>query len=390
MKVAYFDCFSGISGDMMLGCLVDAGLPINVLKEGLKKLALPHYKIVAKRTSRNSIWGTSVKIKYEEEKTHHGLKDISNIINKSKLDTGIKVLSNKIFKSLATAEAKVHNKSPEEIHFHEVGAIDSIIDIVGTVIGIKGLGIDKIYSSPLHLGTHFVECRHGKLPVPAPATSLILRNTPVYSTGIQSELTTPTGAAIITTLADGFGDMPSMVIKGIGYGAGDKNLPIPNLLRVFIGEKISPAEGDIVSIIETNIDDMNPQLYEYVTQLLFDKGALDVWITQIYMKKGRPGVLLSAICPLNKEKEIANTILCETTTLGVRVSETKRMKVIHKKKRIKTKFGPIQVKIGLLNGKLVNILPEYEECKRIAKTHHIPIKTVYNEAVRASSSQKVL
>lgn len=383
-KIAYFDCFSGVSGDMVLGALIDAGLSLNILKKELGKLNLRGYTLESKRESRNSIWGTAIKVRYKEEKSHRFLKDIFLLIDRSKLDKDIKTKTKEIFTNLAKAEAKVHNKSIEEIHFHEVGAIDSIIDIVGSVIGIKSLGIKKIYSSPLHLGTGFVECSHGTFPVPSPATVELVKGIPSYSTDIEGELTTPTGAALVTTLSSGFGGMPPMKIERIGYGVGKRNYRIPNLLRVLIGDEIPKFDEDRIRLIETNIDDMNPQFYDCVMEELFKQGALDVYLTPTYMKKNRPGIILSVISPVNKVEELVNTIFRHTTTLGVRISEIeKREKLKRKVKKVSTKFGDVKVKIGFSDSGEFNAVPEYEDCKKIAQREKIPVKEVYNEILGA-------
>lgn len=384
MKIAYFDCFSGISGDMVLGSLLDAGLSLNTLKKELERLNLKGHKITSKRESRNGIWGMAIKVRYKEEKVHRFLKDIFQIIDRSGLDKDIKTKTKEIFTNLAKAEAKVHNKPIEEIHFHEIGAIDSIIDIVGSVIGMKTLGINKIYSSPLHLGTGFIECSHGTIPVPSPATVELVKGIPTYSTGIEGELVTPTGAALITTLSSGFGGIPPMKIERIGYGVGTKNFRIPNLLRVLIGNEIQKFDEDRIKLIETNIDDMNPQFYDCVMEELFKQGAVDVYLTPTYMKKNRPGIILSVISPINKVEELVNTIFRHTTTLGVRTTEIKkREKLKRKVEKVSTKFGDVTVKIGFLNNGEFNVVPEYEDCKKIAQREKIPVKEVYNEVLGA-------
>ncbi|MDI6840911.1 MAG: nickel pincer cofactor biosynthesis protein LarC [bacterium] len=390
--IAYFDCFSGISGDMILGSLVDAGFSLIELKKELKKLLIPGYRIESKRAPRNGILGTQVKIivssSYKAEKVHRKLEDIISLINRSGLGNDIKSKSKEIFSRIAIVEAKIHNKQVEDIHFHEVGAVDSIIDVIGALIGIKYLGIEKVYSSPLNLGTGFVKCSHGILPVPAPATAELIKGIPIYSTGINSELVTPTGAAIITSLAEKFGEMPLMRVEKVGYGIGGKELRIPNMLRVFIGNKIEKLQEDMVSLIETNIDDMNPQFYDYVIEELFNNGAKDVYITPIYMKKNRPSIILSVISPIDKVNELTAIIFKHTTTMGVRVTEmVKREKLVRKIKKVVTKFGNIKVKIGIFGNKVVKILPEYEDCKRIAKTEKISINDVYNEALRVTQNK---
>ncbi|PKK82571.1 MAG: TIGR00299 family protein [candidate division Zixibacteria bacterium HGW-Zixibacteria-1] len=385
MKAIYFDCFAGISGDMTLGALVDAGLDIEKLKTELAKLKLEGYTITTEKVTKNGITGTKVNVQIEEQKAHRHLKHINEIIDNSDLGDDIKQAGKKIFLRLAEAEAKIHNTTIEKIHFHEVGAIDAIIDIVGSVIGIKLLGIEKIYASRIHVGRGFVDCRHGKIPVPAPATVELLKDVPVFSTGIEKELTTPTGAAIISTLADSFGNLPAMNIGQIGYGAGTSDLEIPNLLRVMIGEVAkSDYETDAVTVIETNIDDMNPEFYEYVSEKLFKQGALDVYTSPVYMKKSRPGVLLSVIADNDRIDDIISILFSETTTIGVRMHQVERMKLQREITTVNTIYGDIRVKISKYKGQIKNIAPEYDDCKKIADENNIPLKDIYDAAKKAA------
>lgn len=383
MRIAYFDCFSGISGDMILGALIDAGLDIEELKSELKKLKLTGYDISTKRTEKKGISGTKFEVIVLEKHQERHLSDIFEIIEHSNLDRKIKNKAKDVFSALAKVEAEIHNQPVEKVHFHEVGAIDALIDIVGVMIGMQRLNIEQVVASKLHVGTGFVQCAHGTLPVPAPATLKLLSNVPIYSTGIENELVTPTGAAIITTLCENFGDIPSMKVEKIGYGAGSRDLPIPNMLRVLIGDsKIEPIE-DRVLLLETNIDDMNPQFYDYVMEVLFQKGAKDVFLTPIHMKKNRPGVILSVISPLNKKDELLDVLFAETTTLGIRISEIiKRQKLERKIETVDTQFGKVNVKISFTGGKIRDIVPEYEECKKIAQKYQLPIKQVYEEVKR--------
>jgi len=392
MRIAYFDCFSGISGDMILGALVDMGLDIDYLRKEFKKLSISGYDVMAKKVEKNHIYGTKVDITVRDKQTHRNLRDINKIIDDSTLGGQVKELSKKIFLRLAKAESKVHNVDINKIHFHEVGAIDSILDIVGVSIGLKKLNIKKAYSSYLPLGTGFVKCSHGLIPIPAPATAQLIRGIPVYSTNVNGELVTPTGAAIITTLTNNFGKMPLMSIDKVSYGAGKSNFEQPNLLRVFTGELIDESDyaGDVTNMIETNIDDMNPEHYEYITQKLFKGGALDVFFTNIWMKKNRPAVKLSVICALEKTNRLIDIIFNETTTLGVRVYKTKRRKLFVEREKVKTKYGEINIKIGKLNNKVKTISPEYEDCKGIAEKNDIPLKDVYDLAkISYFSKQKV-
>jgi uncharacterized protein (TIGR00299 family) protein len=379
MRAAYFNCFSGISGDMVLAVLLDLGWPVKELERELNKLDLSNYRVEAKKVAKQGIISTRIKIRIKEEKKERTLKDILSILDKSKLEEEIKERSQAIFIRLASVEAKIHGKSMQEVHFHELGGLDTIIDVVGAVAGMKYLGIEKVYSSPLPLGKGFVECSHGTLPVPAPATLELLKGVPVYGSNIEAELVTPTGAAIITTLAENFGQMPPMKIDNIGYGAGQRDLPIPNLLRVWLGILKDAYQQDVVSLIQTNIDDMNPEFYEHIADRLFSEGALDVFLTPIQMKRTRPATMLSVITDEEKTEKMLELIFDETTTLGVRISEIKRRKLNREKRKILTKYGKIEVKIGKLDGLVKNVSPSYEECRKIATRLNIPLKKVYQE-----------
>ena len=382
MKVAYFDCFSGISGDMILGALIDLGMDINFLKKELKKIKIDKYTIQAKKIlkKKNKAVKVDVIAKSEENKSR-ALSDIINLIGNSRLDEDVKEKSRKIFYRLGKAESKIHGVSINKIHFHEVGAVDAIIDIVGAVIGIKKLKIEKIYSSSLNVGKGFIKSEHGLLPIPAPATAELLKGIPVYNNKIEKELVTPTGAAIITTLADGFDDMPEIKIENIGYGAGTFDLEQPNVLRIFLG-KIEDNKIDIINIIETNIDDMSPEYYDAIMEKLFENKALDVYLTNILMKKNRPTVKLTVLSEVKDTENLSRIILEETSTFGVRIYKANRKKIEREFRKIKTKYGIVKIKLGKLNGKIIKKYPEYEDCKRIAKREKIPIRKVYEEVIK--------
>ena len=387
MKIAYFDCCAGISGDMVLGALVDSGLDVSILRRELAKLHLGDYSISASKDERHHITGTNIKVRFKESGHHRTFKEIKNIINKSRLTTKVKVLSTSIFENLAKAEAKVHGCRVDDVHFHEVGAIDSIVDIVGTAIGIEKLGIGQVYASPLPLGSGWVKTSHGRMPVPAPATLELLKGVPVASSLTASELTTPTGAAIIKTLSLSFGNMPHMEIEGTGYGIGDRSFKeIPNILRLIIGKRTGNTERLI--IVETNMDDMNPQIYEYLMSRLFKNGALDVFLMPIQMKKGRPAILLKVLCPENKKGNIIDTIFEETTTIGVRTYEVERHCLERRIENVSTPYGKVRVKVAERNGKVLNIQPEYEDCKEIAEKKKLPLKEVMDSAKKAFLSKK--
>jgi len=380
MRAAYFNCFSGISGDMVLAALLDLGWPLKELERELNKLDLFNYQIEAEKVAKQGIISTQIKMRIKEGKKERTLKDILSILDKSKLEEKIKERSRAVFIRLASVEAKIHGKSVQEVHLHELGGLDTIIDVVGAVAGMKYLGIEKVYSSSLPLGKGFLKCSHGTLPVPAPATLELLKGVPVYGSNIEAELVTPTGAAIISTLAENFGQMPPMKIDNIGYGAGQRDLPIPNLLRVSLGILKNAYEEDVVSLIQTNIDDMNPEFYEHIADRLFNEGALDVFLTPIQMKKTRPATMLSVITDEEKIERMLELIFDETTTLGVRISKIKRRKLNRESRKVATKYGKIEVKIGKLDGIIKNISPSYEECRKIASRLNIPLKKVYQEA----------
>ncbi len=384
MRAAYFNCFSGISGDMVLAALVDLGWPIKELERELNKLDLFNYQVEAEKVAKQGIISTQIKIHIKEGKKERTLKDILSILDKSKLEEKIKERSQAVFIRLANAEAKIHGKSVQEVHFHELGGLDTIIDVVGAVAGMKYLGIEKVYSSSLPLGRGFLKCSHGTLPVPAPATLELLKGVPVYGSNIEAELVTPTGAAIISTLAENFGQMPPMKIDNIGYGAGQRDLPIPNLLRVWLGILKNAYEEDVVSLIQTNIDDMNPEFYEHIADRLFSEGALDVFLTPIQMKRTRPATMLSVITDEEKMEKMLELIFDETTTLGVRISKIKRRKLNRESRKVTTKYGKIEVKIGKLDGIVKNISPSYKECRKIAIRLNIPLKKVHQEAKQAA------
>jgi len=384
LKTAYFDCFSGVSGDMILGSLVDAGLEIGELESELSKLPVRGFRLQAEKTTRRGISGTRFSVDIKEHLVERHLQDINDIVDRSTLSDDIKSSSKRIFMELAGIEARIHNKSVAEVHFHDISALDSIIDVVGSLVGLKKLGIEAVYVSRIHVGTGFVECRHGTLPVPAPATLDLLKGIPVYSKGVDSELATPTGVGILKNVARGFGAMPEMTIEKIGYGAGSRELEIPNLLRVCIGETCQDRyAGDEALLVETNIDDMNPEFFSYVSEQLLAQGALDVFMTPIYMKKNRPATLLSVLTARDKLDGILSTIFSETTTLGVRIHSLDRRKLEREIVSVKTNLGDVRVKVGKIGERVKTIAPEYEDCREIASRRGIPLKDVYKAAEAA-------
>ncbi|HQJ75401.1 MAG TPA: nickel pincer cofactor biosynthesis protein LarC [Bacteroidota bacterium] len=375
MKILYFDTFSGISGDMILGAFINAGLSVDTLKEELKKVPISNYEIVTKELKRNSISATKVDVNIlKHEHVHRNIQDINKIIDESDLNENIKNNSKKIFYKIAVAEAKVHNTEIEKVHFHEVGAIDSIVDIIGAAICIDLLKIEKIFSTPIKVGSGgFVKTQHGQIPIPAPATSEILIGYPSTIENIPYELTTPTGAAIVTTLSSGMMTGNEFNIERIGYGAGGIEIPnTPNLLRIFIGHSYSEFVNDDVILIETNIDDMNPQIYPFVIERVIQLGANDAYITPVIMKKGRPGILLSILAPKELSTKILEFIYLNTTTIGIRMLPVKREILKREEKEFETSLGKIKCKIVYLNDSN-KIYPEFEDCKKISLEKNIPL-----------------
>ncbi|SPF50510.1 conserved hypothetical protein [Syntrophobacter sp. SbD1] len=396
MRIAYFDCFSGASGDMILGALMDAGLSVERLREELAKLHLSHYEVNVEKVIKKGIGGSQAVITLDDHHDdHHGhhhhhhrnLHDIEEIIGTSSLDDAVKQKSLKIFRRLAEAEAKVHQTTIDLIHFHEVGAMDAIIDVVGGVSGLAALDIERVYCSPLHVGTGTVKCAHGILPVPAPATAELIKGKPFYSTGVAGELLTPTGAAILTTISSGFGPMPAMTMEQIGYGAGTSEPDIPNLLRIMIGEagdELRGFEKEQIAVLETNIDDMNPQMYDYLIGKMLEMGALDVFLSAVQMKKNRPGTLVTVTCQPHLIERFADFLLRETTTIGLRWRVENRLKARRTIREVQTQYGPIKCKVAEINNGITNISPEYEDCKRVTLEKKISLKEVMDAAKAAA------
>jgi hypothetical protein len=401
--IAYFNCFSGISGDMFLGALVDAGVPLEELKRNLSCLPVRGYELKASKVKRAGIAATKVdvivKSEVKSQKSKVGAyghtpsvrkwKDIERIIKTSSLSKNIKQKGLHIFKRLFEAEAKAHGEKYQNVHLHELGAVDCIVDIFGTLIGLDILKIDTVYSSSLNIGSGTVRTEHGLLPVPAPATARLLKGVPVYSSDIKFELTTPTGAALISSLAKGFGSIPEMKILKTCAGAGNKDLKgQPNVLTIIIGQKSEgrsqksekkeqKTEDEIVTI-ETNIDDMNPQIYEYVMEKLFKAGALDVFLTQIIMKKSRPGTKLTVLCNESDRDRLIEIILSETTSIGVRFYQAERKILQREIRSVKTKYGNVNIKIAQLDNKKKKTSVEYKDCRKIAEKHDIPLLEIMN------------
>jgi pyridinium-3,5-bisthiocarboxylic acid mononucleotide nickel chelatase len=384
MKIIFYDCFSGISGDMNLGAMIDLGIDKSFLIGELNKLNLAGWELIAEKDQRHGISGTKVTVKQtRHEHAHRHLSDIEKIINDSTLDKETKELSRKIFIKIAKAEASVHEISVDKVHFHEVGAVDSIIDVVGAAICYNALNVDGVHVSTVELGSGFVKCDHGKLPVPAPATAEIIKGIPVKRGGVDFEATTPTGAAILATLGTSFGDELPVRIEKTAYGVGQKeHHEIPNLLRVFLGETIvSSGSGHDALLLECNIDDMNPEFFEYISERLFKAGASDVFFSNIIMKKGRPGIMLNVICETELSDAVKKIIFTESTTLGIRTFPFRKDTLVRKFETLQTIYGNITVKRSFYKEKEVSCKPEYDECRIIAAGKGIPVKEVYNNVM---------
>jgi len=462
MRIAYLECFSGISGDMFLGALVDAGIPPKLLEETVAALGVGA-RLEVSKVMRSGISATKVDVWVDGEKdmpreeywarqddrnvdrvenvdsvecaptratahehdhthprehshhdhehshhdhhphgehsrtgasaphkhrhSHRGLNEIKEIISAAKISASAKKTATSIFEALGAAEAKIHNVPVQDIHFHEVGAVDAIVDIVCAAVGAEALGVDEIICSSLNVGGGTVNCAHGTFPVPAPATVELLKDAPVHSSGIQMELVTPTGAAIVKTLAKRFGTFPELRIEKSAYGAGSRDFPgHPNVLRIVIGEAASKlaskTNSDTISVLEANLDDLNPQVFGYVMDRLLEDGALDVFGMPVQMKKNRPGTLLTVLCKPEDAEKLTRLIFSETTTLGVRRREETRQTLARRWENVRTEWGEVRIKIASMNGTITNYAPEYEDCRRIAAEHRVPLKTVMQEAAR--------
>ena len=420
MRIAYLDCFSGVSGDMFLGALVDAGVSPELLAETVAALDIGA-RLEISRVVRGGISATKVDVYANGEKdlpreafwqqqghdhAHkhsrgRGLNEIRRIIEKAPISSDAKRTAIKIFETLGEAEAEIHNTSVEQVHFHEVGAVDAMVDIVCAAVGVESLAVEEWVCSPLNVGGGTVKCAHGTLPVPAPATLKLLRDAPVYSSGPQVELVTPTGAAIVKTLSGRFAPFPAMKIEKAGYGAGTRDFPEhPNLLRLTIGEarpadvaspspSTSPNESnDRITVLEANLDDLSPQVLGYAMERLLAEGALDVFSVPVQMKKSRPGALLTVLAKMEDANRLTKLIFAETTTLGVRSREEWRQTLSRRWENVNTTWGPVRIKVASMNGTVSNYAPEYEDCRALAEAHHIPLKRVMEEALRTYAGGK--
>jgi uncharacterized protein (TIGR00299 family) protein len=389
MRIAYFDCFSGASGDMLLGALVDAGLEIGQLEGELRRLPLRDWSITTEKIKKKGIAATQVRVASGEHHPHRGLAEILRLIEQGRaagLAPRAAARAAQIFQRLGQAEAKIHDVPIESIHFHEVGAVDAIVDIVGASAGFELLGIEDFYASALNVGGGRVEAAHGVMPVPAPATAELIRGVPTYSSGIERELLTPTGAAILTTVVRQFGAQPPMKCEAVGYGAANADLPNQaNVLRLLIGEAGEGAapSDETITVLEASVDDLNPQVYAYFAERALAAGALDVSSSPLQMKKGRPGQLITVLAPPARADELTELIFQETTTIGVRSWDARRRVLAREIVRVETPYGPVAVKVARQNDRVLNAAPEFEECRRIALEHNVPLKQVLAAASAA-------
>ena len=420
MKVAYFDCIAGASGDMILGALVDAGLPVNDLFERLSALHLPDFRLEARKVTKNAFTATKVDVIVADDVPERHLGDIITIVKESDLPTDVKEQAIAIFNRIGSAEASIHGTSLDHVHLHELGGVDTIVDVVGALLGLQALGIEYVVCSPMPLGRGLIHGAHGIIPLPAPATIALLKGVPVTGSPMEMETVTPTGAALLSSLADDFGPIPQMSYDLIGYGAGSRELPIPNVLRILIGTSTktqkkntthkhehphtgethtgqhqehipthnhSCLDTDHLSVLETNIDDLNPEFYEHVIDRLFAAGALDVFLAPIQMKKNRPATLLRILCQPAKVKTMTEILFRETSTLGIREHSVDRHALPRSLHTIKTSYGAVQVKVATFEDGTVKSAPEYEDCRKLAAQHDVPIRDVYQAAQQQAKSE---
>ena len=390
MRILYFDCIAGISGDMALGALIDAGADLEPIRAGLMTLAVEPFDLEVDQVESNGLRATKVEVRTGAVSVIRTYANIRSLLELAELPLHAKGTAQRIFRRLAEAEAMVHRRELEQVTFHEVGAVDSIVDIVGTALALSSLGVDRVFASAVPTGFGMVKTEHGSLPIPAPAVVELLRGAPMYSRGVPVELVTPTGAAILAALVEGFGELPRMRVEHVGYGAGTARLDFPNVLRVLIGEEDLTAapepEGRGPSgtevVLETNVDDLNPELYGYVLERLFEAGAQDAWLTPIVMKKGRPAVTISVLVAPQRQEAIRQVLFREAGTLGVRATTVEKEVLDREWVEVATSHGTVRVKIGRLEGRPVTLAPEFEDCAHLAREAGIPLREIYEEAVR--------
>ena len=389
MRAAYLDCFSGISGNMFLGALVDAGLPEAVLRDAIAKIDLKGFSIKIKPVDKWGIRATHLDVDLTSKHHHRGLADILKLIRAAELPDAVKEKACMVFERLGKAEAKVHGMPLDKVHFHEVGAVDAIIDIVGTVFGFHYLGVERIYCSPLRVGRGFVKAAHGIMPIPAPATAELLHGIPWYPGDIDKELVTPTGAALVAELCSGFGDRPSgFLAEKTAYGAGTWDLVIPNVMRLSLGSLSEQKTSDEIWQLEANVDDSTPEVIAYAIDKLLAAGAVDAWITPIIMKKGRPAFLLSALCTEANKAAVEDVVFAETSSIGVRWQQVRRTVADRSMVAVQTEWGTVGVKVAERDGQVTNVAPEFGDCRHLAEQSGAPLKKIYQAALQAWNALK--
>jgi len=382
MKIAYFDCPAGASGDMLLGALLDAGVDPEQLRTQLDALRLEGFQLEARRVQKAGVAATQAMVKVTDERSERRLPEIESLVQGSDLPEHLAAKALAILRRIAEVEARIHNQALDQVHLHELGGLDTVVDVAGVLLGLEMLRVERIIASPLPLGRGFVQSAHGALPLPAPATLALLQDAPITGSNLDVELVTPTGAALLAGLAHSWGAIPPMILKAVGYGAGQRDLPIPNVVRLLLGEA---AEGEAIEIetlaqIETNLDDLNPQLYEHTLARLFQAGALDAWLEPIQMKKNRPAVRLCALCHPTEVKQLTEIIFAETTTLGIRLQEVTRRALPRQVHTVETRHGTVRVKAARLPDGGLKLAPEYEDCRALATKLQLPLREVYLEA----------
>jgi len=384
MRIAYFDCPSGAAGDMIMAALVDAGAPLDALRSELRKLPLEGWELVAREVRKGAFRATKVDVEIDPHAHphHRALGDVLALLERSGLGAAVREKAARVFTRLADAEARAHGTTRDRVRFHDVGAVDAIVDVTGACVGLELLGVQAVHVSALPLGGGVVDGPHGQVPVPAPGTAELLRGFPVVDTGVKAELVTPTGAAILTTLALSAGRMPAMTVAAVGYGAGTRDLPgIPNVLRCFVGEMVDAAPGDETILqVETTIDDMSPQLYEPLIERLFEAGALDVFLQPVVMKRGRPGVVVTTLCAPDRIDDLSRVLFEETSTIGVRWSERRRTRLQRESVTLTTAYGAIPFKVSRLGGRVITVTPEFADVARIAREKSLPVREVLDQA----------
>ena len=389
MRILYFDCIAGISGDMALGALIQAGADADVIRDHLSVLPVEPFEFEVGSVDSHGIHALKVTVRTGASAVVRTYANIRALLEEADLPPDAKALAQRIFRRLAVAEAAVHNREVEQVVFHEVGAVDSIVDITGTALALTMLGVERIFASAVPTGFGMVKTDHGMMPIPAPAVVELLRGIPMYSRGVPMELVTPTGAAILASTVEGFGELPRMRTDAVGYGAGTARTDFPNVLRVFIGEDDPTAHPDQAhpptsgeTLLETNIDDLNPELYPYVLERLFEAGAQDAWLTPIIMKKGRPAVMVSVLCSPARADSLRQVLFRETGTLGVRATVVDKAALERESLEVRTEFGPVRVKLGMVDGAVVTAAPEFEDCVKLARESGVPARDVYEHAAR--------